>query len=140
MTPPIERKDAPFPAFLFFFGGFGQRHGPQGPHRRHGEGQLFDVGSDAVKGIAQSEMVYARNQLGAHQQQYRNEPVTMKKRTLHQRQRADRGRHPGGHIFGQAQHAGGIGLNEILVPEQTLKWRGQRRTGHKVEHKDFLLL
>ena len=50
------------------------------------------------------------------------------------------GCHPGRNKFGHPKHAGRIGLDQILVPEQTGKRRGQGGAGHIVEQEYFLLL
>ncbi len=47
--------------------------------------------------------------------------------------------HPGGDEFGQTEHLGGVGLNEVLAPQQALEGRGEGRPGHVIEQEDFLL-
>ena len=81
---PADGKNPPFPAFLLFFGGFGQGHGAQGAHRRHGKGQFFHVRGDPVEGVAQAEVVDALDDLGADEQQDGDQPVPVKKGALHQ--------------------------------------------------------
>ena len=81
---PADGKNPPLPAFLLFFGRFGQGHGPQGSHRCHGKGQLFDVRGDAIEGVSQSEMVDALDDLGTDEQEDRNQPVPVEKSPLHQ--------------------------------------------------------
>ena len=64
----------------------------------------------------------------------------MEKGPLHERIRFGRRHYPGRNEFGQSKHSGRIGLNQILVPEQPLKWRGHGGPGHVIQQKYFLLL
>ena len=79
-----DGEKPPFPALLLVFRGLRQGHGAQSPHRRHGKRQLFHIGSDAVKGIAQAELIDTLDDLGADQKQNRDEPVAVKKSAFDQ--------------------------------------------------------
>ena len=137
---PADGKNPPLPALLLVLGRFGKGHRPQGSHRCHGKRQLFDVRGDAIESVPQSETIDALDELGTEEQKDRYQPVPVKKVPLHQgfriRQRGD----PARNKLRQPEHAGGIGLHQVLIPQQPLKRRGHGGAGHVVEQKNFLLL